>query len=324
MATVGKMYWYTRLSCWYCWIDGRKQRLSPDEEDARMLYAEHLVRHGKVRVPTVRDIVAIYLGRKQIAESTREKKRRILMTLVGDYGDLDASLLEGTHVVDWMARHYPRANPTTAHDRIAEVQAAWRYACRHGLIAVSLVHSVDKPTPSQREHHIPRTEWDRYLGECHNPQLRQIVEFGLFTGARAQEAVILTCDDWAGDRFTLPKSRAKGRRAGRLIMVPERLRPSIERLVAERQRGVVFVNTHGKPWSRNSLNCAMRGLKKRLGDPALCYTSLRHSFATAAVGAGVPLEVVSKLMGHSSTKMVYARYARYAKTDVLSDAIERL
>lgn len=321
MARVGKMYWVTRLGCFYCKVGGKQVRLSPEKEDARQLYARILAKHGSIRVPTVRDVVAIYLGKVHLEPSTIAKKKRVLDTLIEMYGDLEARELSASDIDLWVDRYYPNVNSTTKRDRIAEPQAAWRFAAETGLIPANRIACVRKPTASQREHFIPKSDWDRYLAACPNRKFRLLVEFGLYTGARAQEAVILTSDDWGGDRFTLPKARAKGRRRGRLIMVPARLRPAIEREIEDHD-GIVFRNTRGEPWNKNSLNCSMRRMKEKLGDPELCFTSLRHSFATAKVAAGVPLETVAKLMGHSSTKMVYERYARFAKTDVLANAAE--
>ena len=45
------------------------------------------------------------------------------------------------------------------------------------------------------------------------------------------------------------------------------------------------------------------------GDDKVLMHTLRHGFATASVNEGVPLNVVSKLLGHS-TIQVTQRYAR--------------
>lgn len=318
---LGKMFFRTALKCFYCKIDGKLTRLSPDKEDAELLYAQLVAEHGSVAVPNVRDIVAIYLGRKQLEPTTIAKKKTILMTLVGMHGDLKAKDLEPRHVEEWVAKCYPNANPTTKRDRIAEAQAAWKYAVDHGLLAKNRIACVEKPTPSQREHFVPFAEWPRYLDACRNQRLRLLMEFMLYTGARAQETAILTVDDWQGDRFSLPKARAKGRRRGRLILVPQFLIPKIESQIAEVGTGSVFVNTRGVPYRKNSLNCAFRQLKKRLKDDKLCATSCRHSFATWKVSQGVPLEIVAKLLGHANVQMVYSRYARFAKIDILTNAV---
>lgn len=35
----------------------------------------------------------------------------------------------------------------------------------------------------------------------------------------------------------------------------------------------------------------------------------------------MPLEIVAKLMGHANVNMVYSRYARFAKIDILTKAV---
>ena len=43
--------------------------------------------------------------------------------------------------------------------------------------------------------------------------------------------------------------------------------------------------------------------------PELCSYTLRHSFATRMLQAGVDSHVVAKLMGHTSTRMLEQRYS---------------
>ena len=273
MANVGKMFWYSKLECWYCKIDGRKQWLSPDEKDATQLYIQHLAKHGRVKAPTVSELVAIYLGAIELQANTVEKKRRILDTLVEKYGTMKAAELEPDHVAEWMLQVYPKAGPTTRRDRISEVQAAWRHGVLHGLLPTSRIGAIKKPAPGQREHYIPQTEWVRYLKACKNRALRDVFEFMLWTGARPQEAVILHSDWWLGDRFIVPKGLAKGRRKARMILVPTCIRKGVEARVAD--GGIVFRTTRGTAWTKNSINCSFRRLKVRLADEKLCATSAR-------------------------------------------------
>ena len=221
-------------------------------------------------------------------------------------------------VADWLKATYPNANPTTLKDRIVEVKAVWGHAMKRGMISRNPMSLIQTPTPSQRTHHIPFPRWPELLAACPNDRLRAIVEFMLYTGARPQEVVILQPDDWEGSCFTLPVERAKGGQHERIIHVPNFLLPSIDSFVAEK-RDFVFTNTRCGRWDKNSLSCAFHKLKKALGDPDFCATSCRHSFATWKLGAGVAIETVAKLMGHSSTRMVYARYAKWNKTSLLTD-----
>lgn len=50
--------------------------------------------------------------------------------------------------------------------------------------------------------------------------------------------------------------------------------------------------------------------------------SLRHTFATQALQAGVPLEVVSKLLDHQSPATTIKVYARFSDAQI-DDAIKK-
>ena len=56
------------------------------------------------------------------------------------------------------------------------------------------------------------------------------------------------------------------------------------------------------------LDTFWRGFRRSIGLNDVRLHDLRHSFATEAVRRGIPLPVVSKLMGHSNIAMTM-RYA---------------
>jgi integrase len=60
----------------------------------------------------------------------------------------------------------------------------------------------------------------------------------------------------------------------------------------------VFANEAGEPWSPNYVSQWFRKLRARAGVPALPLHALRHTAASAMLAAGVPLEVVSRRLGH--------------------------
>jgi integrase len=61
-------------------------------------------------------------------------------------------------------------------------------------------------------------------------------------------------------------------------------------------------------------------VKRAKITPAISFHGLRHSWASLAVMAGVPLMIVSKNLGHSDTKMVEKHYGHLAPSYV-ADAI---
>ena len=62
------------------------------------------------------------------------------------------------------------------------------------------------------------------------------------------------------------------------------------------------------------------GVCKRAGIKGASFHTLRHTWASLAVMAGVPLMVVAKNLGHANTRMVDMHYGHLAD-DFVADAI---
>ncbi|WP_208637360.1 MULTISPECIES: tyrosine-type recombinase/integrase [Amycolatopsis] len=70
----------------------------------------------------------------------------------------------------------------------------------------------------------------------------------------------------------------------------------------------------GHPWSYPAVYDLVRRLRRRTGiafDPHWC----RHSAATRMLRDGVPIEVVSKLLGHSSVTTTLSVYGHLTAED---------
>ena len=65
----------------------------------------------------------------------------------------------------------------------------------------------------------------------------------------------------------------------------------------------------GQRTQPNTLNHRLRGLCARLDVPRLSPHGLRHTAATVALGAGVPVHVVSRRLGHSDPSITLRVYA---------------
>lgn len=111
------------------------------------------------------------------------------------------------------------------------------------------------------------------------------------------------------DQFKASSLR-RDRFAVRIVPIPARLGRLLVRLrrLGVAQDGHIFLNRNRRPWTVNAVRCAMRSLRKKLGiardhrgENVVAY-SMRHSGATAAVVAGVPLAELAQVMGHSDVR----------------------
>lgn len=131
------------------------------------------------------------------------------------------------------------------------------------------------------------------------------------------------------DRFKA-KNLRRERFAVRVIPISPRLGRLLARLWRQRPQldARVFENNRRTPWTVNAVRCAFRRLRVRAGIAAdrrgenvVAYT-LRHSAATAAIVAGVPVAQLAGAMGHADVRMTM-RYVHLSPT-FLAQVLERV
>jgi integrase len=156
-------------------------------------------------------------------------------------------------------------------------------------------------------------------------------------GCRPGEARALKCKnvDLAHDCITIAATfsggvyceRRKGRGA-RILVIP--IHPEMRECISERVRNshpeaFVFVNpVTGRPYSETRIWKLWNKVRTAagVGQGLRLYDASRHSFASQLVNSGVSLFKVSKLLGHSSTKMT-ERYS-HANVDSMRTELSRL
>jgi integrase len=89
--------------------------------------------------------------------------------------------------------------------------------------------------------------------------------------------------------------------------------------------GLIFTDTVGRPLYRVAVHRGFRELLAAAGLPFIPFHGLRHSAATALLTAGIPLRVVSDLLGHAGiaiTSDYYAHVEPALRRDA-ADAMDR-
>jgi integrase len=99
----------------------------------------------------------------------------------------------------------------------------------------------------------------------------------------------------------------KTKNAIREIPVPFQIVDALRFHVGNRTEGFVFTTKNGTPWNSDLL--LKRHLRGRLKVTNGHLHMFRHTFATRQLHAGVPVAIVSKILGHgniSTTLNIYA------------------
>jgi len=157
----------------------------------------------------------------------------------------------------------------------------------------------------------------------------------LATGMRMGELLALTWEDvnlgreMLTVRMTLQRHRGEGLMAEeaktdhskRVIALPrtavEALRQHRMRQAEERERlgeawtdlDLVFPNTIGRPTEPNSFRYRWwNRLVRRAGLPRIRFHDLRHTAATLLLARGVPVKVVSEMLGHANVSITLNLY----------------
>lgn len=145
---------------------------------------------------------------------------------------------------------------------------------------------------------------------------------GLYTGLRIGELCALRWEDISDSTISVNKTmqrlkNAAGRTevmilppktaaSNRVIPIPTRLKPLVE---AFRQKsGYVIALPSGKYMEPRLLQLRFARFLKECGLGKNNFHTLRHTFATRCIEAGVDIKTLSELLGHSDVKTTMNRY----------------
>jgi site-specific recombinase XerD len=97
----------------------------------------------------------------------------------------------------------------------------------------------------------------------------------------------------------------------------------VRKLLKTRRKGILFLNSEGRPWNYESMNCRFITLKKHLGVKYCAY-AIRHGFATQKLEEGLDHVTVAALMGHKDTTMLARVYSHVGdRTEYLREQLNR-
>jgi len=194
-------------------------------------------------------------------------------------------------------------------------------------IARALLRRRDNPVKRVARPSRSRTteplEPDRFLSreECakllryarvHQPDDAPFFATALLTGCRYGELAALTWADVLFDlgQIHIPRAVTKTS-TGRVAEIGPELRPWLDewrKRPWHKDRSLVFGTPEGKPRHQKVVWKALQKALVGAGVRRVRLHDLRHTFASLAVMAGVPLLTVARALGHASIDMVQ-RYA---------------
>ncbi len=288
--------------------------------------------------PSVAQFLVMWLDAITVEASTyRGYEWLVRVHLIPELGRIRLDRLAALDV-DRMLREKARdgLSPQTCVNLRAALRGAMSFATRKGLVAQNVV-KLSEPIKTQTYEALYLTlpqarellvaaRHDR-LGAVYCVAIPLGLRQGEILGLRwsdvdfdanrlhvrtqaqrvQRQGIVLKEPKWHSNRtVALPELTARALRAHKLQQAAERLRAG-NRWV---DQDLVFTTRIGTPISASNLvNRSFKPLLERSGlPPRLRFQDLRHSAATLLLAQGVPLRVVSAMLGHS-TMRVTERYA---------------
>ena len=200
-------------------------------------------------------------------------------------------------------------------------------AARWGLVVRNVTDLVDAPkrsTPEMRT--LTPEEATRLLFAAKGDPLEAFYTVALTCGLRLGELQALRWKDVGLDRRRLqvtatlqgvengtpilaePKTAMSKREVHLSEMAVQTLRAHRGRQLEQRlllgglwqDHGLVFANAFGRPLDGNNIRTrSFARLLERAGLPPMRFHSLRHAAATILMAEGVPVKVISEMLGHA-------------------------
>lgn len=231
----------------------------------------------------------------------------------------------------------------------------FKYAEMNG-ICNDITRTLVVPSDPRRSPSDTIEVWDnkdveKIIAELKGTTLRLLIVLAVNTGARFAELLALTYDDIRDnmlyinkqlyeisavddeDDVVLHMEPVKTESSNRVIPLSESVLEEIEahKKVQKRDmrknhydcKNYLFTTSNGTLYYKRNVTRSLKRLYKRIGVPYHKFHAYRHTFGTNLSEAGVPIEVTSKLMGHSSIEIT-AKYYINIDAQRRLDAVDKI
>ena len=287
-------------------------RADPTERDAVPTFGEFVRGPGQVCIDRCKP-------------STLKAVRWVLNAqLLPTFGSLPLDRITRADVTRWFDE-YSRTAPGGANHALSVLRRILNHAVECEQLQTNPARSVKRNPRPKLTRFLSREEINRlhrvldHYGRARPSRVQQadVIRLLLLTGCRRSEILTLRWQDIDGDALKLGDAKTGPRRV--FLNAPARA-------ILERQPRSGNAYIFPSPLdSKRPLSCDLRlwySVRKEAGIEDVRLHDLRHTFASHAVLRGIPLPVVSRLLGHRQPSMTL-RYAHVGDREIEA-AAERI
>lgn len=208
-----------------------------------------------------------------------------------------------------------RRRKRTFNSLVSILRMAFRHAWDNGHIESDRPIRCLKRVSVQHEPRrifLDREECRKLLSKC-TPALRDLTLASLYTGCRAGELGRLVVGDLGKEGFGL-HIRAFKRSPARFVFLPdEGMAFFLSKCEGKSDNDPILLSDLGKIWRKQHASLFRRAVARAELPRELVFHSLRHTYASDLIKAGVTLEAIAKQLGHANTLTVMNTYGHLAE-----------
>lgn len=258
-------------------------------------------------------------------------------------GTIPLSSLTTATMIEWQTYYLSQVAPSTARSGNQKLLAVLNYAVKMNWLDKNPLAKVGPIGVTGRREVFWTFEqyqlFRKTLKEIYSRKKKKTLKFYLlcfdvlfFSGLRKSEFFGLGADDIEGDvihvrkaflRYSVKDHSLKNASSRRDVPMPHSIMERVWEYIAalpERPDIRLFQVTD------ECLRQIMRETAKKAGLPYITLHGLRHSHVSHLISQGIPITVISRRVGHASTKITLGIYSHMYESDSLavSEQLEKV
>jgi integrase len=265
---------------------GRPELVIPGDPSMPEIMTHYLKAAERLRSPQTTMYHAFRIGRWLLGRRASEA-RAVASAIVSD--------LSGSYA------------PATINRSLGTLKRALRLSWESGRVSQDYSGHVKRlPEHNLRTTTLTLEQVAKLASHC-SDQVKAAVWISVYTGMRRGEICKIKAEDIGRDEIIVHAGNTKTQKT-RIVPIVAPLRPWLKFLP-------LAINFEG-------LKTGFRRAREAAKMPNVTFHDLRRSCGTLMIRAGVSLHVVSKVLGHSSTRVTEERYA-HLHTDQMRDGLKK-
>lgn len=223
----------------------------------------------------------------------------------------------------------PNLSASTKNGKVSAVNSFYTFLVDDmEMMEYNPCSSVKSLKIKNRGEKVPLTKIQIHwlINACKNVRDKAIISMLVNTGLRIHELINVTLEDYEYAKAHDGELNVIGKgNKFRVVYIPEITMEYVDEYLLKRKDSKynnLFISNGCKPMDRTCISRTLKTTAKRSGHFSDNEISrihnhlLRHVYTTEAIEANIPLEVVSKTLGHSSTNTTYGIYMHMNKNRI--------